>query len=55
MPIVRAHVALAAFDMARSGDPAKTSDIQLATMSALRSILREAVNGASGLPWREMP
>jgi hypothetical protein len=45
------HVALAAFDMAKSGDPAKTNDIHLATMAGLRSVLREAVNGAS-IGWR---
>jgi class 3 adenylate cyclase len=51
VPPVQAHVALAAFDMAESGDPAKTNDIQLATMEGLRSILCAAVDGAS-IGWR---
>jgi hypothetical protein len=41
------HRALAAFDIEKSGDPGKIDDIQRATRSALRSILREAVDGAS--------
>jgi hypothetical protein len=41
------HRALAAFDIEKSGDPGKTDDIQRATRLALRSILREAVDGAS--------
>jgi hypothetical protein len=51
VPPLQAHVALAAFDIAESGDPAKTNDIQLATTVGLQSILRAAVNGAS-IGWR---
>jgi len=41
------HVALAAFDIAKSGDPAKTNDIQQAAISAVRFIVRDAVDCAS--------
>jgi hypothetical protein len=42
-----AHRALAAFDIEKSDDPGRTDDIQRATRSALRAILRDAVDGAS--------
>jgi len=41
------HAALAAFDIAKSGDPAKTNDIQQAAISAVRFIVRDAVDCAS--------
>lgn len=47
MPLGPAHAALAAFDIEKSSDPAKTDDILRAMRPALLGVLREAINGAA--------